>query len=484
MNNRAARFFFKKYLTYVTFFFSVSIIVTIISLYLYIMLAVPGYGTWGIFHYYLGAKYAKEVGYFDLYSCALATNDPSWKEVSIVRDLKTYKLIPTSELTACPRSVFTEKRWQSFKKDVALITSRAHPGYWKRALLDKGFNPPPLWIMLAQPLAENIDIGNSISYLIIFNLDLIAVFILTGTIWVFYGYKKASLILALTLSYFGTFGALGNNYLQYIWYPFLALTFIYWGKKQYSRSGICLGMSALLQAFPAIFALPVLAQLIFTGLNSNHSKPALKFLTAFGLTIITGILCLIIYFGDYRILLAWRTKIGLHAKYIRSEVINIGLPTLMNISISKDAKPADSYIDDYTHTLNRIKLAEKNTPLIYGATLSGILCILMLQYFSKHRQPLIYGFFLVFAAVSLSPYYYLFLALLPLLFVRQRQLFKYSSTGLFVLFLLNLFVFPNGYVTFSPVHHLVSNLSILVFYILIIYLMHRSVNRAELDGSG
>jgi hypothetical protein len=57
----------------------------------------------GVFHYYLGAKYANEIGPFDLYACALAADSEHavWDADTLVRDLRTYRLVPAGTLQ-CP----------------------------------------------------------------------------------------------------------------------------------------------------------------------------------------------------------------------------------------------------------------------------------------------------------------------------------------------------------------------------------------------
>ena len=68
--------------------------------------SVRAYDTWGVFHYYLGAKYFSELGYSNLYPCVLEADAESgghWKYVVGARDMETYRLVPRNSLPPCPR---------------------------------------------------------------------------------------------------------------------------------------------------------------------------------------------------------------------------------------------------------------------------------------------------------------------------------------------------------------------------------------------
>lgn len=97
--------------------------------------------TWNVFHYYLGSKYFKELGYYDLYTCALEADGEGnnvWKTQELVRDLSTYKLVERAELPACPRGNFSSQRWESFKNDFFELQDLAPVDYWQATIKDKG----------------------------------------------------------------------------------------------------------------------------------------------------------------------------------------------------------------------------------------------------------------------------------------------------------------------------------------------------------
>jgi len=93
---------------------------------------------WGMYHYYVGAKYFEEVGYFDLYECTITETTPR-------RDLRTYDYrLDDPDCT----SNFTPERYQQFHDDI--IASEFYP----QAMIDKGYNGSPTWTAIFGTLAN------------------------------------------------------------------------------------------------------------------------------------------------------------------------------------------------------------------------------------------------------------------------------------------------------------------------------------------
>ena len=106
-------------------------------------------------HYFLGAKYAPELGYTRLYDC-LAT--AAWQEQrwpsdarQPVRDLRSNDLRPLSAVLKdgllCTAR-FAPSRWSDFRRDVAFFQSQLHPAAWGALLTDHGYNATPVWTWL------------------------------------------------------------------------------------------------------------------------------------------------------------------------------------------------------------------------------------------------------------------------------------------------------------------------------------------------
>ena len=80
-----------------------------------------------VFHSYLGAKYFKELGYYELYNAVIAADteqDNLLARIPFYTDLRTYQNTPRE--TALKnidrvKNLFSQKRWDAFKSDVSFF---------------------------------------------------------------------------------------------------------------------------------------------------------------------------------------------------------------------------------------------------------------------------------------------------------------------------------------------------------------------------
>lgn len=428
----------------------------------------PSHGAWGIYHYYIGSKYIKELGYFDLYSCTLETKSPALKSIIIVRDLYSYQLVTTHDVKRCPNENFSADRWKSFVSDVTSITNRADSAYWEYVLTDKGFNPPPFWTAIAQPIADVFSPNNTVVYFFLFNLDILFISLASLIIIQFYGKKLGLLTFALSLFYFGTFNTLTNNFIQFAWYPLIVTSLLYWQKNKYASSGVALGFASGLQTFPALFAIPVFL-LLLSSLLSGHKVNAKKSVT-FIITFLSILLfCTIIggaSTGGKTTWKEWYKKITIHKEYIRGEIFNIGLDNLVGTILSSEHTAFNTYRENYPFTKMRNEVLEKNKSLSMIAEAIALAFVLLVFFRTNQKQPLTFGYFFLYILLCLSPYYYLILALIPFAFWNNSpNTRRFALYGTIVLFILHAVLFSQvSYVSFNYLLHLISEISIFIFF--------------------
>ncbi|MFO0658780.1 MAG: hypothetical protein U0165_02955 [Polyangiaceae bacterium] len=118
------------------------------------------------FHYYLGAKYFKNIGYEKLYVCAaVAEAELGYKKEARERKLRdmrqTNLIVDAKDFVDHPElckedfglaADATNERWESFKRDAG--DSAFGGSYWKDMQKDHGYNPPPVWGISALFFAE------------------------------------------------------------------------------------------------------------------------------------------------------------------------------------------------------------------------------------------------------------------------------------------------------------------------------------------
>ena len=211
-------------------------------------------------HYFLGAKYAPELGYTRLYDC-LAT--AAWQEqrwpldarqpVRVLRNNKWRSLSDTLKNGPLCTAGFTLSRWADFRSDVAFFQSQLHPAAWGALLADHGYNATPVWTWLLRTIVLR-DRPASLAWLAtLSHLDDVGYgLLLLCLLWGF-GVRAGvlgALIIGLGFPWIAlwTGGGLGRS----LWLvaAVAGLGCLHWGRVR--AAGACLGLSAGLQIFPAL----------------------------------------------------------------------------------------------------------------------------------------------------------------------------------------------------------------------------------------
>ena len=121
------------------------------------------YPRWEMFHYFLGSKYAEELGYERLYLCTALADAESNPKQSLgqrrLRDLKNDAIVSASVALRAADDChghFSSPRWQAFKADVGFFRGQVEPRRWRQMQLDHGYNPAPAWTLLGHALTANV----------------------------------------------------------------------------------------------------------------------------------------------------------------------------------------------------------------------------------------------------------------------------------------------------------------------------------------
>ena len=98
---------------------------------------------WEQFHFYLGAKYQREVGWFNLYKAAALADRETVNALGTMpttRELRTFDQVPLNVAlrdAADVRGRFTDEQWKAFKSDWATMVG-LWPMNWTAVLNDHG----------------------------------------------------------------------------------------------------------------------------------------------------------------------------------------------------------------------------------------------------------------------------------------------------------------------------------------------------------
>jgi hypothetical protein len=234
------------------------------------------------FHYYLGAKFAPELGYYGIYRCSVAAafeqgfpeRDPLFR-VTDLRDNDTrmfWAIAPTS-----PRcdGAFSPPRWEAFKIDIARFREILGPE-WRRVLLDHGFNPTPIWTLIARPLTAAFPVETT-SLWILARLDLALVLVLLAGIGWAFGFEAACLAaIAWGINPNTRYAWIGDAFLRNVWLAASMLGLCLLRKGRSGGAGALLTLSSLLRIFPALFVFGYALRQLRLWLRSGSLDPGFR----------------------------------------------------------------------------------------------------------------------------------------------------------------------------------------------------------------
>ncbi len=244
---------------------------------------------WNVYHYYLGAKYFNELGYYDLYDATLAADRESenaWRRIDKVRNLRTYEVESRAVVEARyrPKDHFSEARWQTFKGDVTALQANNPGSFWSGIFRDRGYNPSPFWTVLGEALTSRVSAANPLLLKLLCSLDLLLLGATFWLVWKSFGARAAwSMVLFLSLSPVNNDRLVGG-FLQFDWFCAVAAGLCLMRRGRPIPAAACFAFATLARVFPAVLvaslALPVMVRWIRRG---RLARRTWVFFIAFGL---------------------------------------------------------------------------------------------------------------------------------------------------------------------------------------------------------
>ncbi len=214
-----------------------------------------------LYHYYLGSKYNRELGYVRLYECTAVAEVDLGRGAEMkkreIRDLRVNLIIPVtdsivfSDPDKC-RKRFTPERWEAFKKDIDWFYNSARGEYWENMQKDHGYNPPPVWTMTGKLFSSLAPAGDGFFKL----LASIDVLFHIGTLvlmWWAFGWRVG----LVTAVFWGVNGPAnfywtGGAFLRQDWLLCFVASVAFARKRKFALAGAALTWSSLLRVFPMV----------------------------------------------------------------------------------------------------------------------------------------------------------------------------------------------------------------------------------------
>jgi hypothetical protein len=279
------------------------------------------------FHYYLGAKYFRDLGYEGLYDCTALADQQNARELGLkghvgdwVRDLNdVLKDKSFDDAIAHCQTEYVDRmspaRWAAFRADLRDLQTMVPDEWWSDVVYDAGFNPPPSWVLLGGALANIIPIhlAGTPTYLVATGLDmalLVACFLVLRR-----AFGTASAAIAAVFfgaSFIASYGWNGGCFLRYTWVSLVTFGLAAAKRQRWLLAGALLGGAACDRVFPAGFAVGAAVPLVYRALQNVEERPKVKRFAVGFVGAVAGLVLLsVIVFGFD----AWRvfvTRIGRH----------------------------------------------------------------------------------------------------------------------------------------------------------------------------
>jgi hypothetical protein len=383
------------------------------------------------YHYYVGAKYFRELSYTRLYECSAIAEAEEYTPERVarrrIRNLATNEIEPTAEVLAHPercKEHFTPERWAEFRHDVRYYRDwLAGISVWERAEIDHGYNATPWWSLFGAAFAH---LGPASDGMMLAEglLDPLLLIVMWGfVVWAF-GWRSAALGLIFwgvnhAARYFWTGGA----YLRMDFLAALIIGLCCSKKNKPVAAGILLAWSALLRIFPGFVIGGVLLKWVYK-LVQNRKTPidrsSKRLVVAFFAMLIGGVVLSTAVWGTQ----AWPAFAANSKKHVSTPLTNnMGLKTAVIFSEPARAiHTRDQSLIDPFHVWKeaRRNLFKKRLPL-YGLLVLGAF---VLVGWAGSRQDdttaLILGVGLIAVCAELTCYYYSFMIAYAFLWPRHK----------------------------------------------------------------
>lgn len=394
---------------------------------------------WEQYHFFLGSKYLREVGYFDLYKATFLADREGAGVLGMVgatRDLHTFDVVDLERGladAAAVRARFTDERWAEFKADWERLSQ--WPMRWSEILSDHGNSGSPAWAVVALPFVElfgSSRAGQEALGLI----DMVLVVGLFAFLALTFGAETTSVGLTIFCMAPFVFNYLAGSILRWDWLFAVGMALAFWQRRQPFVAGTFLGYAIVSKLFPVFFLVTLGVWLAAEALRRRRLHPgSFRLFGGVALSAIVFVGASAAAFGGLGIWQNYRERIAVtqHEKFYANQY------SLQTVYL----QATESTTRELTRGFLKprvIKQSEPNVDVAQHRTgllvVRLILTLLVLAAVvrSSSLEALAVGPFLIFVWLTVNAYYWNMLGLTALgLAARQFARGDRLSAGLFAL---------------------------------------------------
>jgi hypothetical protein len=149
------------------------------------------------------------------------------------------------------RSRFSAERWNQFGTDMTWFFERINGPVWRWMLNDHGFNPSPIWTLIATPLTQATTADDLRLLVQADSLLVLAALLFVGWAFGFEAMCLASIVWGTGFLWRYTW--LGDAFLRQIWFSAALIGISCLRRGHTFVAGAMLAVSAVVRLFPAVF---------------------------------------------------------------------------------------------------------------------------------------------------------------------------------------------------------------------------------------
>lgn len=388
------------------------------------------------FHYYMGAKYSREIGYSHLYASALVADMDGrrlYSPNSTIRSQKDYGYTPVRTVLAEAdryRAMFSPERWQEFKKDIEFFQSIMPREKWNAVLKDKGYNATPVWNMVARFLSNHFPTQSWMSMWFLLGLDLLLLTVMFLLVYAAFGWNAAMLAIVFWgINFFMSFVHIKGAFLRLDWVTLLVMAICLLKLERYKTAGVLAAYAALARVFPVVFVFGVGAKMIWEFLSTRKiPRRYIEFFVAFTLMILVLTGVSVVSDGDLHLWKEFGEKISLHNNDLSTTRVGFKY-------IFLDTKRLDAPWNAFVLAKQKEFADRKVSWLAIQAAVLAV-CFLAMRKLDDH-EALALSFVPVFFLTAPTFYYFVML-IIPFMFALARPDSVWRMLTLVAFFVLTL----------------------------------------------
>lgn len=238
-----------------------------------------------VYTYYMGSKYFRETGCYDLYNFTSIAMQEMKDENSIERIPKLFPImnLRTKRSYLTPEAVganyrddcrrrFSPERWEAFKRDLRVFfRTGSYDRWWRTTLSDMGYNSSPIFASLAGPIANLLPI--EFIWRLAGYFDFLLVALAAFVIYRSFGlYPLLGFLMVFGSNSLSSYLWTGGSFLRQTWFVSLAIGLGLLQQKQYYWAGAVLAYSTGDRAFPILFVVGAAIPMAYDWIQSKGTK--------------------------------------------------------------------------------------------------------------------------------------------------------------------------------------------------------------------